>query len=413
MELRELRYGFSRAAAGVTPRQADWLAVASTLGVAVLKLSEEAEPGHLVAALVLLPVATVPLLWRRSHPGGVLIVLMGAFAAAFALDRVAPSNVGLLFALYAAARYGSQWTRVLSGALAALITATPVVMLIATGSGRVPHRLTIAVAVGMGAAWLLGELTRTRRGYIEVLEERTALLARDRGEHARRAAEAERSRIARELHDVVTHNVSVIAVQADAANIAAQPQPERTTEALELIQKTARETLNELRALLGVLRMPTEHPADAPLRPAPSLAELEDLVVQAEAAGIDVTVAESGDRQKFDAQIELAAYRLIQEALTNAVRHAPGSTAHVNLRYTASQLEVEIRTHGGASAPGDADGFGLIGLKERMQLLGGVLDAGSDRSGTFTVRGVIPLPRLQSHTLGAYLPASASTARSE
>jgi signal transduction histidine kinase len=396
-----------RAAGRVTAREVDWLAVIATLAVASVKVARAAARGHPVTALVLLPFATLPLLWRRTHPGAVLVVLAAAFAAAFAFDRAAPSNVGLLFALYATARYGGSRVRRLSGIAAALITATPVVMLILNGTGAIPRRLTTSLAVGMGAAWLAGEVMRTRRTYLDSLEQRAAQLARDRGEHARRAAEQERVRIARELHDVVTHNVSVIAVQADAASTTADSHPGRAADALELIHRTARDTLHELRALLGVLRVADVPGAGAPLRPSPSLRHLDELVAQTRAGGVNAEIEVSGTPVALEATADLAAYRVVQEALTNAVRHAPGASAEVDLRYTPRELEITVRTAGGGSVSNDPPGYGLIGLEERVRMLGGELDAGPEGSDGFGLRARIPLgqadgrPVIESGALGA------------
>jgi len=418
MGLRELPSRLGQAAGRLTPREVDWLAVLATFVVASLKVGRAVARNHPIVALVLLPFATLPLLWRRTHPGAVLLVLGMAFAAAVALYRSAPSNVGLLFALYAAARYGTSRVRLLSGVAAAVLTATPVAMLIVGSTGAIPRRsLTASLAVGMGAAWLAGELARTRRTYLHALEQRAARLARDRGEHARRAAEQERVRIARELHDVVTHNVSVIAVQADAASTTADSHPERAGEALDLIQRTARDTLHELRALLGVLRTADRAATGAPLRPAPSLSDLGELIEQTNAGGVHTTIEVAGAPVALDATANLAAFRVVQEALANAVRHAPGATAEVHLRWSAQTLEITVRTSGGRHAPSGPAGYGLIGLEERVRMLGGELDAGPDRHGGFAVHARIPIgreePRQQAGAVLADVTIPASpTARS-
>ncbi|HUB73135.1 MAG TPA: histidine kinase [Solirubrobacteraceae bacterium] len=391
---RELPSRLGQAAGRLTAREVDWLAVLATFVVATLKVGRAVARGHPVVALVLLPFATLPLLWRRTYPGAVLLVLGTVFAAAFALYRSAPSNVGLLFALYAAARYGGSRVRLLSGFAAALLTAIPVVMLIIDGTGAIPRRsLTTSLAVGMGAAWLAGELARTRRTYLHALEERAARLARDRGEHARRAAEQERMRIARELHDVVTHNVSVIAVQADAAIITADSHPGRASEALDLIQRTARDTLHELRVLLGVLRATDRAATGAPLRPSPSLSDLGELIEQTGAGGVHATIEVVGTPIALDATADLAAFRVVQEALANAVRHAPGAAAEVHLRWSARTLDITVRTSGGRHLPNGPAGYGLIGLEERVRMLGGGLDSGPDGHGGFAVHARIPVDR--------------------
>jgi signal transduction histidine kinase len=380
----------TRAWQRLSARQVDWLVFAATFAVALVRVGREASAGRLDSSLAVLPFATLPLLWRRRCPGRALAVLAAALAASLALDRAVPSNVGVLFGLYAAALYGDERVRALSGAMAGLLTAVPLSILIAGGGARSTGHLTPAIALGAGAAWLLGEVIRTHRAYLAEVEQRAARLVRERDEQLRRATEQERLRIARELHDVVTHNVSVIAVHAGAAHSTSGSHPQRATEALSLIERTARATLGELRTLLGVLR--ADGPAAAaPLRPRPSLRQLDELAARTRAAGVEVELRVLGDAVPLDAAVELAAYRVLQEGLTNVVKHAPGTTARVLVRYGARELELTVDDDGAAPAHGGPGGNGLVGLRERVELVGGELRAGPLPGGGFGVTARLPL----------------------
>jgi len=296
---------------------------------------------------------------------------------------------------------------VLSGAMAGLLTAVPLTLLILSGGARSTGHLTPAIALGAGVAWLLGEVIRTHRAYMAEVEQGAARLVRERDEQLRRAAERERMRIARELHDVVSHNVSVIAVHAGAAHSTSSSRPERAIEALSLIERTARATLGELRTLLGALRADGP-PAAVPLRPRPSLGELDELLAHARAAGVDVELQVLGRAVPLDAAVELAAYRVLQEALTNVVKHAPGGAATVLVRYSARELHLTVRNDGPTAARGGAVGYGLVGLRERVELVGGELRAGPLASGGFCVTATLPLApvRVELATASALEPST-------
>jgi signal transduction histidine kinase len=250
---------------------------------------------------------------------------------------------------------------VLAAAAAVLVVAFGIVL--ATGSTSALGHLG-GPAFGFGVVWVLGDRTRNRRAYLAQLEERAARLERERAEHARRAAEAERIGIARELHDVVVHNVSVIAVQAGAARATSHLDPDRATAALGLIERTARTTLTELRALLGVLR---RQDRSAPvLAPQPSLAQLDRLLGQTREAGVRVDARVQGQVRPLPATADLAAYRIVQEALTNVVKHAPGANVVLTLGYRPGDLQIVVdddgpgtpTPSGGSGTPASAGGWG-------------------------------------------------------
>ncbi|WP_326552627.1 sensor histidine kinase [Micromonospora sp. NBC_01813] len=225
-------------------------------------------------------------------------------------------------------------------------------------------------------AGLLGYSIRQTREYARRISEQAA----------EQAVVAERLRISRELHDHVAHSVGVIALQAGAAARVMDSQPDQAREALRAIETTSRETLSGLRRMLGGLRQAEE----APLRPAPGLADVERLVGTATAAGVVVDLTVSGERRALPADVELSAYRIIQEALTNVLRHAHAETCRISVEYSASVLAIEVVDDGQGGELADG-GFGLTGLRERVALVNGTITAGTRRGGGFQVTARLPV----------------------
>ena len=378
----------------VSAREGDWLAFAATLALSVPELVRTGSSGRLAISLAILPFATVPLLWRRRAPAAVLLVLLGALAVSALINKVGLSNIGVLFGLYAAAAYGDDRLRAITGIAVGVASALAFgVLLVDDASGFPPHVARVTV-FGAGVAWLLGLAARNQRTAVAQLQERAGRLEREREEHALRAAERERIRIARELHDIVTHHVSAIAVQAGAAHTTSQHRPERALETLGVIERTARTTLGELRTLLGVLRAGEAGDAPippAPLRPRPSLAAFDELVADTRASGNAVEVQVCGQPAALDPVTDLSAYRVLQEALTNVTKHAPGATASVLIDYRPDQLQVVVSDDGPHRAEPESSGYGVMGMRERVQLAGGQFHAGpaADRAG-FEVRARFP-----------------------
>jgi signal transduction histidine kinase len=238
-------------------------------------------------------------------------------------------------------------------------------------------------------AWLTGRAIRARTLLTEELHE-AAIRAEEAHEaEAQRAMAEERRRIAREMHDVVAHSVSVMVVQAGGARRIIAREPERAAQAAAQIEFTGRAALVEMRRLLGLL-----HGGEGTaLAPQPSLAELDALVERSRAAGLTVTLQVEGDRRPLPAGIDLAAYRIVQEALTNTLKHAGTAVSEVYVRWGEHELELEILDHGGAPGArnGDGGGHGLVGMAERVRLYGGELDAGPRPKGGFRVRARLPL----------------------
>jgi signal transduction histidine kinase len=242
--------------------------------------------------------------------------------------------------------------------------------------------------VVFGGAWLAGRTVRQREVHARVVEERSAAQDRERAANARATAAEERARIARELHDVLSHSVSVMVVQAGAERMALGSDRAATGETLEAIERTGRQALGEMRRLLGMLRVGGEPLAHTPQ---PTLRELDELVAQVREAGLSVELEVEGEPAALPLGVAVSAYRIVQEALTNVLKHAGPARARVVVRYTSRELELEIADDGrGAAEAGDA-GHGLVGMRERVALYGGDLDAGTRNGGGFVVRARLPL----------------------
>jgi signal transduction histidine kinase len=341
----------------------------------------------------------VPVVFRRAHPvGAFAAVVVDGAVQVLVLNRPTSADISVLIVCYTLAAYTPRRVSLrglgicLVGAAAAVVFWHP-----ARGGDRLTAMGWSALLLGslVLAAWLLGDSIRWRRGFYQALEERAARLEQERDAQAQIAAAAERARIARELHDVVAHNVSVMVVQADGAAYALDSSPQRAREALGAISATGRRALAELRSLLGVLR-DSAGPAVA-LAPQPGLEQLEELVVEARSAGLPVSLTVEGVPRPVPQGEALAAYRVVQESLTNTRKHAgPGVSAAVTLRYAEESLVISVTDDGrGASAPKDgalADpGHGLAGMRERVELYGGSMRSGPRAGGGYEVVAQLPL----------------------
>jgi signal transduction histidine kinase len=324
----------------------------------------------------LLLIETLPLWWRRRFPVVVLAVVAAAEVARWALQQSnEPSGVGLVFAVYAVSVYGGTRERLfIAGAAIAIIAlAIPLLLL---GEFPVSRALIPAGSTSL-VAWVIGDYMRSRRQFFAELVTRNQA-AREQ------AAEEERLRIARELHDVVAHNVSVMAIQAGAARVSGNS----SAQALQSIETTARDTLSELNRLLGVLR---KQP-DAPLTPQPGLDQVEALLKSARDAGLDATLKVTGDQRPLPAALDLSAYRILQEAITNVLKHANATRVELTIDYQPDSLVLGVSDNGNGATErvGESAGHGLIGMRERVELFGGELGAGSSSLGGFTVRARLP-----------------------
>ncbi len=335
----------------------------------------------------------VPVVFRRRHPAGAFAAAAVAGAVQVgAAPRPVGADVAMLVLLYTLAAYRPRRISVpglvicLAGALVAIGRWAPAKVLRSPSTlGEVIIFFTVPTVL----AWVLGDSVRYRRGYYQALEERAARLERERDAQAQIAAAAERARIAREMHDVIAHNVSVMVVQADGAAFALDAAPERARQAMAAVSRTGRQALAEMRRLLGVLRT-AEDPAE--MAPQPGVGQLGDLLEQARASGLAVSFTVEGVPRDLPGGADLAAYRVVQESLTNTRKHGgPNASASVTLRYCEDGLMLRVSDNGrGAAAPPDQGGHGLIGMRERVELYGGTVRAGPRPGGGYQVTATLP-----------------------
>ena len=333
--------------------------------------------------------ASLPLIARRRAPLAVFVVTAIASAALQALAQPDGPPIGPTLALYwlAAAdeSRGHTWSAfALVGGLLAVHAAAA-----GLGRGRFPEAELLFGVLVWGGAWLAGDRTRLRRQRIAALEERALRAEREAERERRLAAAEERTRIARDLHDSAGHAINVILVHAGLGRLHAERSPEQAREAFETIEQVARETVGEIDDLVRALREDREGDPDPP----PGLAALDGLVERHRAAGLSVTTTVTGDRRALSPAADRGAYRILQEALTNAARHGEGS-AHVELAFRGGELDLSVanRLRRDRPAPVDGGGHGIVGMRERAALLGGSLYAGA-RDGRFRVHARLPLAR--------------------
>ncbi len=357
---------------------------------------------QIAAVPVALALALVIALRRRA-PEKMLLLAVGAGVAQLITGvETNPGDFAFLVIIFTVASRPVRWASRLAlvgGLLAPLISTL-----------RWPPDQEVAevvlgcffLTVPFALAWVMGDSLRTRRAYYEQLEERAARLEKEREAQAKVAVAAERARIARELHDVVAHNVSVMVVQADGAGYVMDSAPEQTRQALKTISGTGRQALAEMRRLLGVLRTGDGEPAGkdgGAYVPQPGVEQLADLVDQVRGTGVTVKFAIEGTPRPLPSSVELTAYRIVQEALTNTRKHGgPHVGANVRLAYGDGELSLLAEDDGrGAQAglyeDGGADGLGqgLIGMRERVGMVGGSLEAGPRPGGGFRISALLPL----------------------
>ena len=343
--------------------------------------ADSRDPDTLAAVLVVVVNATIAL--RRRAVGAALAIALvgGTIYAARQYPPMASPAVPLIVYMAATVLDTRRSRLVLVVAAAGSWVATTV----AAGPTDLDAVLIVA------GSWLLGHYVRTRRLLVAELEQRAADLERQREEQAGRAVAEERLRIARELHDVLAHTMSVVAVQAGTGRLVGVEHPEAAIDALAAVETTARSAMHEMRQILTVLRADDEGQG-ASVTPTPGLDDLPALVTQVAGAGIDVDVRVDGEPRPVPAGVGLAAYRIAQEALTNVIKHAGGAHASVLLRYTDDAMLLEIRDDGPATGfTTAAGGHGLVGMRERAAVHGGELTAGPDPHGGFVVTARLPV----------------------
>jgi signal transduction histidine kinase len=342
------------------------------------------------ATYVLLAVSGLALAWRRRYPVAVLAVALGATLGAAALG-----SAGWYLALIVAF-VSAEVARRRAAAIASLVIGYLVSFWPPWQVGE-PGHASLAAGLGIGA-WLITLLAVAE--LIRMRGQRAAAAARSREDQLQRRASEERVRIARDLHDVLAHNISVINVQANTALHLMDRQPERAREALTSIHDVSKQALAELRTVLGVLRADGDEP---PRAPSPGLAQLGELVSAVRGTGLDVHVAVQGEQRPLPSDVDVASYRIVQEALTNASRHSASRAAEVLVSYRAEGVLLQVDDLGPAQLrlavngrPGSGSGRGITGMTERAQALGGTLSAGRRSDGGFRVQAWLPGPDVLS-----------------
>ena len=356
------------------PLVADALLALAVLAISLLGISRERLGTSVAFTLALV----APLVWRRRAPLPVFLLIAAIAFAQWFTDRTLTADIALLVAIYTVAARESR------SKLALAFAILEIGIVLAVGRwGKGQDVAAFVLLTGMAtAASVLGVNVQTRRAYLASLEERAAQLERERDQQGRLAAAAERARIAREMHDIVAHNLSVMVALADGAGFMADADPARSVGAMEQVSRTGTHALAEMRRLLGVLR---EDEAAA-LAPQPGLADLDALLEQVRAAGLPVMLETSGTPIPLGAGAELTVFRLVQEALTNTLKHAGTDVrATVRLRYEADGIDVEVTDDGSGHAPDSANGQGLSGMRERAAVYGGAIDAGPRPGGGWRV----------------------------
>ncbi|WLW58108.1 sensor histidine kinase [Streptomyces sp. YU58] len=380
------------------PFVVDLVLVLPLMGSAVLgaslTLPRADPPDQDTTAVVLMGVSCLALLKHRSHPRtavvvnavcSVIVIAMGYLLTPLLLAPV-------MAALYWLATQADRATIRVYG-----ITTMVALMLAAAFSDSMDHLSLLLRTIGP-LFWLLlplaaGTMTRLRRAYLQAAQARAEHAERTREEEARLRVTEERMRIARELHDVVAHHLALANAQAGTAAHLALTNPQQTKTILTGLTDTTSSALRELKATLGLLRQ-SDDPASSPLEPSPGLARLPELVTACASAGLAVEVTTQGEPRALSPGVDLTAFRIVQEALTNVTKHATAETARVQMRYGCSELLITIGNDGPSASPGVATGrgFGVMGMRERAHSVGGELRAGPRSQGGFEVTVTLPLP---------------------
>ena len=379
---RPSELALGRGAAALGARLRAWLARHPTLSDAVLAAALVPAGFPPVSgivgrdrglAVVMIIALACPLIWRRRAPMVVLAVIYGLAVIQLIVNpRESNDLLPLMYAFYTVATREPHW-RVLASAAALEIAAA------FTPAGWGPYSLLIVITL------LLGYYIRTRRSYIAALIDRAARLQRERDQQAQLTAATERARIAREVHDIVAHNIAVMTALADGAAYTAGAGSGQAAELMRQVSQTGRSALAEMRRLIGVLREP---PGQAPQ---PVLDEVADLLASVRAAGLPTSMAVTGAPFALPATAELAVYRIIQEALTNTLKHAPGATARIRLDYQPGQVGLEITDTGPPGGQPQAagphgGGHGIAGMHERAALFAGQVSAGPVPGGGWRIQ---------------------------
>ncbi|MGW4230319.1 sensor histidine kinase [Streptomyces sp. NPDC004980] len=370
-------------------------------GVSIVAGQFEDGLARVAAVPIAVALCVVVALRRRAPEKMLLLTILTGLAQLLLGVEPGAANFAMLVITYTVAMAGERWASRL--ALGCSLGAAALSQLrwpeeTSSGSWVQSVFVVVVMTVPFVLAWVLGDSMRTRRAYLSQLEERAARLEREREAQSKVAVAAERARIARELHDVVAHNVSVMVVQADGAAYVMDASPDQARQALETISSTGRQALAEMRRLLGVLRTGDTRESGEYV-PQPDVEQIEDLVDQVRQTGLAVDFKIEGTPRPLPTGVELTAYRIVQEALTNTRKHGgPDAGASVRLVYFDDGLGLLVEDDGRGAAhelyeDGGADGagHGMIGMRERVGMVGGTLDAGPRPGGGFRISALLPL----------------------
>jgi signal transduction histidine kinase len=366
--------------------------VAPALLVVLLELADPSLQGpgrHLPspAQVAVIVAGAIPLLWRLRRP---LLVTAAAVVADCALPMIGPhyswvpgASMLALFTLAGRTERRTAWTTTMVAALCvtgASLLGSPGGLLSLT------HVLPANFVIVVVAA---GDSVRNRRAYLAQVEERAVQAERDREEDARRSVREERVRIARELHDVVAHHMTLVNAQVGVAHHLLRTDQDKAYQALAHVKETSRGALDELRATVSLLRDDNDPHAD--LQPAPSFSDLDDLLTSVRETGLDIRLSTSGPARRLSGATDLAAYRIVQEALTNVSKHGTGNRALLDLAYTSAALNITVTNQGQPAQRGPGTGHGIIGMRERADAASGTLAAGLGPDGTYRLHATLPL----------------------
>jgi len=359
-------------------------ALASALQVA-LRDDPSASPWFAVPAAAML---VLPLLARRRRPFAAAVSLwLLAAAFSFVDGQLVPDTAGATVAGIAAAVILGNLGDAVQGRIGLAVVLSGAAIIVSNALGHTAGDFVFTPAL-FGIAWLAGFALRERAEQAEAAEERARLAEREREVAARLAVAEERARIARELHDIVAHAVSVIVLQVGAVRHNLPEAQDEDREALRGIEQTGRTALADMRRLLGALRRDGD---DIDLAPQPGLGSLDPLLDEFRRAGLPVRLSVDGDPVPLPPTLDLSAYRIVQEGLTNTLKHAHASHADVVVRYGADRLEIDVRDDGHGSAGSDGLGHGLVGVRERVKIYGGEMTAGAAAGGGFLLSTRLPL----------------------
>jgi len=341
-------------------------------------------PGRLVGVVLLSIGLCVPLIWRRVATLAAFAAVIGVGLVQLLADvRPLPADLAILVAIYTVASREALRRTLLAAAVVEIGLVAGSLRWAAGAIGSV-----VMLTAWTAAATLIGVNVRTRRAYLTALEDRAMRLERERDQEAQLAAAAERARIAREMHDIVAHGLSVMIAQAEGAAHVARGSTDRAIGAMHTVAETGRQSLAEMRRLLGILRGDDDR---LDLSPQPGVGDVAALVEQTRDAGLPVRFKTTGAAPAMPAALSLTVYRLVQEALTNVRKHAGPAVADVHLRFLPDELQLTVADNGrGRAAPARSGGHGLVGMAERAAVLGGRFTAGPRTGGGWQVQVTLP-----------------------